>query len=147
MEGDEEVTANTPQSRKQKGRLFQQQIVKAILDFFPELTENDVKSTSMGKPGSDLELSEKALRMLNIEPECKFQEKLNVHNAMKQVTDRLNKKKPKQFKNVDTMVKTILKIPVLFFKKSYSEPYVCIRLDDFLSLLRSNYEQTKDFIR
>jgi hypothetical protein len=141
------VTANTPQSRKQKGRLFQQQIVKAILDFFPELTENDVKSTSMGKSGSDLELSEKALRMLNIEPECKFQEKLNVHNAMKQVIDRLNKKKPKQFKNVDTMVKTILKIPVLFFKKSYSEPYVCIRLDDFLSLLRSNYEQTKDFIR
>lgn len=141
------MTANTPQSRKQKGRLFQQQIVKAILEFFPELTENDVKSTSMGKSGSDLELSEKALRMLNIEPECKFQEKLNVHNAMKQVTDRLNKKKPKQFKNVDTMVKTILKIPVLFFKKSYSEPYVCIRLDDFLSLLRSNYEQTKDFIR
>lgn len=140
------MTANTPQSRKQKGRLFQQQIVKAILDFFPELTENDVKSTSMGKPGSDFELSEKALRMLNIEPECKFQEKLNVHNAMKQVIDRLNKKKPKQFKNVDTMVKTILKIPVLFFKKSYSEPYVCIRLDDFLSLLRSNYEQTKDFI-
>lgn len=141
------MTANTPQSRKQKGRLFQQQIVKAILEFFPELTENDVKSTSMGKSGSDLELSEKALRMLNIEPECKFQEKLNVHNAMKQVIDRLNKKKPKQFKNVDTMVKTILKIPVLFFKKSYSEPYVCIRLDDFLSLLRSNYEQTKDFIR
>ena len=141
------MIANTPQSRKQKGRLFQQQIVKAILDFFPELTENDVKSTSMGKSGSDLELSEKALRMLNIEPECKFQEKLNVHNAMKQVIDRLNKKKPKQFKNVDTMVKTILKIPVLFFKKSYSEPYVCIRLDDFLSLLRSNYEQTKDFIR
>ena len=141
------MTANTPQSRKQKGRLFQQQIAKAILDFFPELTENDVKSTSMGKPGSDLELSEKALRMLNIEPECKFQEKLNVHNAMKQVIDRLNKKKPKQFKNVDTMVKTILKIPVLFFKKSYSEPYVCIRLDDFLSLLRSNYEQTKDSIR
>lgn len=141
------MTANTPQSRKQKGRLFQQQIVKAILEFFPELTENDVKSTSMGKSGSDLELSEKALRMLNIEPECKFQEKLNVHNAMKQVIDRLNKKKPKQFKNVDTMVKTILKIPVLFFKKSYSEPYVCIRLDDFLSLLRSNYEQTKDFIK
>ena len=141
------MTANTPQSRKQKGRLFQQQIVKAILDFFPELTENDVKSTSMGKSGSDLELSEKALRMLNIEPECKFQEKLNVHNAMKQVIDRSNKKKPKQFKNVDTMVKTILKIPVLFFKKSYSEPYVCIRLDDFLSLLRSNYEQTKDSIR
>jgi hypothetical protein len=141
------MTANTPQSRKQKGRLFQQQIVKAILEFFPELTENDVKSTSMGKSGSDLELSEKALRMLNIEPECKFQEKLNVHNAMKQVIDRLNKKKPKQFKNVDTMVKTILKIPVLFFKKSYSEPYVCIRLDDFLSLLRSDYEQTKDSIR
>ena len=71
----------------------------------------------MGKSGSDLELSEKALRMLNIEPECKFQEKLNVHNAMKQVIDRLNKKKPKQFKNVDTMVKTILKIPVLFFQE------------------------------
>jgi hypothetical protein len=141
------MTANTPQSRKQKGRLFQQQIAKAILDFFPELTENDVKSTSMGKSGSDLELSEKALRMLNIEPECKFQEKLNVHNAMKQVIDRLNKKEPKKFKSVDAMVKAILKIPVLFFKKSYSEPYVCIRLDDFLSLLRSNYEQTKDFIR
>ena len=141
------MTANTPQSRKQKGRLFQQQIAKAILDFFPELTENDVKSTSMGKSGSDLELSEKALRMLNIEPECKFQEKLNVHDAMKQVIDRLNKKKPKSHKNVDSLINAILKIPVLFFKKSYSEPYVCIRLDDFLFLLRSNYEQTKDSIR
>ena len=116
------MTANTPQSRKAKGRRFQQEVVRALLEQFPELTENDLKSTSMGKPGADIEMSQKALDILGIEPECKFVEKLNVHEAFKQTEVRAEKKGL---------------IPVLFFKRSRSKPLACIELNVLLQLLRS----------
>ena len=46
-----------PQSCKSKGRRFQQKVARAILDVFPHLTEDDVRSTSMGAPGEDIQMS------------------------------------------------------------------------------------------
>lgn len=39
-----------PQSAKAKGRRLQQQVAAAVLENYRELTEDDVRSTSMGAP-------------------------------------------------------------------------------------------------
>jgi hypothetical protein len=41
-----------PQSAKAKGRRLQQQVAAAVLENYHELTEDDVRSTSMGAPVS-----------------------------------------------------------------------------------------------
>jgi hypothetical protein len=45
------------QSTKAKGRRWQQKIVRMILDCFPSLEPDDVRSTSMGASGPDVQLS------------------------------------------------------------------------------------------
>ena len=67
------MTANTPQSRKAKGRHLQQKIRDDIINTF-KLTENDVRSTSMGAKGCDILLSENARINFPYAIECKSQE-------------------------------------------------------------------------
>lgn len=59
-----------PASAKAKGRSFQQEIRDLILDKFP-LEADDVKSTSMGSQGEDVQLSPAARKLLPIQIECK----------------------------------------------------------------------------
>jgi len=61
----------TPGSRKDKGRKFQQLIRDRILETFPELEKEDVRSTSMGCGGADIQLSPAALRLFPVGAECK----------------------------------------------------------------------------
>ena len=61
----------TPQSRKAKGRLYQQALARMIVDAFPELTSDDVQSRSMGAGGIDLALSPKAQELFPISVEAK----------------------------------------------------------------------------
>ncbi len=60
-----------PQSAKQKGRLLQQLVRDKLLDTFKELTHDDVKSTSMGAGGADIQLSTAAKQVAPIAVECK----------------------------------------------------------------------------
>lgn len=60
-----------PQSAKAKGRSFQQEIRDSILDTFNQLEADDVKSTSMGAGGEDVQLSPAARKLLPIQIECK----------------------------------------------------------------------------
>ena len=53
-----------PQSAKAKGRKLQQYVRDEILVYFPELEEDDVKSTGMGQQGEDVQLSPKARTFL-----------------------------------------------------------------------------------
>lgn len=73
-----------PQSCKSKGRRFQQKVARAILDVFPHLTEDDVRSTSMGAPGEDIQMSPLARQALPLSLECKCVEKLNVWSCIEQ---------------------------------------------------------------
>ena len=73
-----------PQSCKNKGRRFQQKIAKTILDSFPQLTDDDVGSTSMGAPGEDIKLSQLARSVLPLSLECKCVERLNVWQCLEQ---------------------------------------------------------------
>ena len=68
-----------PASSKAKGRRFQQQIQKDILGLFPELEPDDVKSTGMGQPGEDIQLSPAARKLLPYQIECKSKAKSPTH--------------------------------------------------------------------
>lgn len=111
------MVANTVQSRKAKGRGFQQLVVASILKHFPALEAGDVVSTSMGAPGADIKLSPAALRVLPLSIECKAVEKLNIWAAYAQASANS--------KNLN---------PVLIFKRSRQKPLVVVDLDYYLSL-------------
>lgn len=61
----------TPSAAKQKGRLGQQYVRDRILETFPTLEPDDVKSTSMGATGEDVQLSPAARRLVPYQIECK----------------------------------------------------------------------------
>ena len=49
-----------PSSCKAKGRRLQQRVAQSIRDAFAGLAEEDVRSTSMGAGGEDVQLSSQA---------------------------------------------------------------------------------------
>lgn len=65
-------------SAKAKGRNLQKYVVSKILQYFKRLTPNDVRSTSMGAPGVDVQLSEAALNVFPYAVECKNVERIKV---------------------------------------------------------------------
>jgi len=113
---------------KAKGRRLQQYIVKEILEIIPELTDNDVKSTPMGCNGTDVILSEKALKLFPFSIEAKNQERINIWSCIEQT-----------FKNV--VDKTI---GVLIFSKNHKGKFACIKLSDFLNLYKELYINKKE---
>jgi hypothetical protein len=113
------IMANTVASRKQKGHSLQKKIVQMILEAFPDLTENDVRSVPGSVPGPDVWLSEKALSCFYYDVEAKCQEALNIWAAMQQLEDRKSDKKQ-----------------VLIFKRNRSETYACMKVADFFSLVK-----------
>tara|TARA_R100001510_G_scaffold45260_1_gene41901 strand:- start:82 stop:438 length:357 start_codon:yes stop_codon:yes gene_type:complete len=56
---------------KQKGRLGQNEIRDKLLETFPELEPDDIKSTTMGDTGEDIQLSPAARKKIPITIEVK----------------------------------------------------------------------------
>ena len=108
------------QSAKSKGRRGQKEVVAKILGHFPQLSERDVRSTSMGVTGDDIQLSEAATLKFPFSVEVKNQEKLNIWEAIKQVEARAKLK------------------PLVIFKRNGTELYCVIKFDHLLEVL--NYE-------
>ncbi len=77
------MSANTPASRKQKGRSHQQYIARRIKETF-NLADSDVQSTSMGASGLDVKLSQAAREKFPFAIEAKRVEKLNFWAAWEQ---------------------------------------------------------------
>lgn len=123
------MTANTTASRKQKGRGLQKTVRDSILSAFPNLTDRDVHSRSMGAQGTDVYFSEAGYKDVPLSIECKFQESLNIWSALQQSEE-----------NVDDQHS----IPVVVFKRSRSDTYVALHWDDLLALLRElkHYKET-----
>ena len=65
------MVALKPSSAKQKGRLFQQEVRDRILADYPNLEPDDVRSTSMGAGGTDIQLSPAAKKEFPYAVECK----------------------------------------------------------------------------
>jgi hypothetical protein len=73
-----------PQSAKQKGRKLQQLVRDLILDTFPSLGKDDVRSTSMGNSGEDVQLSPAARKLVPYQIECKSKATSYIHTVYEQ---------------------------------------------------------------
>lgn len=109
------------QSAKAKGRKLQQMVRDLILETFSELEPDDVRSTSMGAGGEDLQLSPAARRKFPYSVECKNVEKLNVWGAYEQAAANSGKHEP-----------------LLVMKKNRKKPLVVLDLEAFIDLLKDD---------
>ena len=107
-------------SAKAKGRLLQQLVRDKILDAFPRLEPDDVKSTSMGASGMDVQLSPAAKRWFPYATECKSRASVGVYAWYQQAKTNA----PKGME------------PLLVIKQNHSKPLVVIDLDAFMELVR-----------
>jgi hypothetical protein len=109
--------ANTPQSRKARGRKFQQEVIKAIKDKL-KIDDGDIENRSMGCGGEDIILSNAARQKFPFSVECKNQQKLNIWDSLKQAEANSGEH-----------------IPLLVFRRNHTEAYACLSLDDLLDLI------------
>ena len=107
-------------SAKAKGRLLQQLIRDKILDTFPLLETDDVKSTSMGAQGEDIQLSPAARRWFPFSVECKSRATISTYAWYQQAKTNAPK---------DTT-------PIVVMKQNHSKPLVLIDLDSFMELVK-----------
>lgn len=107
----------TVASKKAKGRRLQKEVAKKIIEKLC-LEEDDVRSTSMGKAGEDIEMSPVAQKYFPFSIECKNQESMNIWRALKQAESQNRKRKP-----------------LVVFKRNRSETYCALKFDDLLDLI------------
>ena len=107
-----------PQSAKAKGRNLQKWTRDKILESFPSLEPDDVRSTSMGCGGEDLQLSPAARRQFGFSVECKAQERLNVYDAYDQACANSGDYEP-----------------LLVMKKNRKRPLVVMDAEAFIQLM------------
>jgi hypothetical protein len=107
-------------SSKAKGRKLQQDVRDKILDAFPRLEPDDVKSTSMGAGGMDVQLSPAAKRWFPYATECKSRASIGVYAWYQQA-------------KANTPVGME---PLLVIKQNHSKPLVLIDLDAFMELVK-----------
>lgn len=116
-------------SRKNKGRLLQQWVVKVILSVCPELTKDDVRSTSMGAGGVDVQLSAAAKKLIPYSIETKNQEvSKTVYDWYAQACDHGSGE------------------PLLVIKRNREKPLVVVDAEHFIKVIanarRASNQQT-----
>lgn len=107
-----------PSSAKQKGRLFQQWVRDKILKANPELEADDVRSTSMGNGGEDVQLSPAARKQFPYQVECKSRASFTVYKDYAQASEHGKHE------------------PVLFIKMNNKKPLVILDAEVFINLIR-----------
>ena len=112
-------------SCKAKGRRAAQELKEALLEWAPDLSNDDIIVTSSGETGEDLKLSPKAREIYPYVVECKNVEKLNVHEAYAQAVEHWQKRGSKKEE-----------FPILAFKKNKTDMKVVLSLEHFLKLTR-----------
>ena len=93
-------------TRKAKGKRLQKFVCDLILKYNSILEDKDVQSIRMGRKGEDIQLSEKAKKIIPYSIECKNQEKMkylwdayeqsmaNANKLEPMVVLKINRKKP-----------------------------------------------------
>ena len=105
------------QSAKAKGRRLQQAVRDGILKRFPMLEPDDVRSTSMGAGGEDVQLSPAARKVFPYQVECKNLASIAIYKHYEQASGHNNHE------------------PLLVVKQNRSKPLAIVDLDHFLDLL------------
>jgi hypothetical protein len=111
-----------PQSAKAKGRNLQKAVVKWILDRWSSLEPDDVKSTSMGAGGEDVQLSPAARKQVPLSIECKSRKSVGIYTWYEQAEE-----------NAPVNME-----PVLVVKADRKKPLVCVEGEYFFDLLKRN---------
>ena len=111
----------TPQSAKAKGRLLQKKVVEAILNRFPELQKDDVRSTSMGAGGEDVQLSPLARKTIgDLTFECKSRSRVGIY--------------PWYFQSMVNAPKGTK--PLLVVKQNNASPLACLDFEDYMNMVQ-----------
>lgn len=109
----------TSSSGKAKGRALQKHVRDSVLKFFPQLEPDDVKSTSMGVAGEDVQLSPAARKVLPVSFECKSRAVIAAYGWYEQAE-----------KNAGTTQ------PVLVVKQNRKKPLAVIDFDYYMMLVK-----------
>ena len=109
-----------PSSAKAKGRVLQQKVRDLILEAFPQLEPDDVRSTGMGQSGADIQLSPAAQKLFTFAVECKNQERVSLWDSYDQACSNAGKLEP-----------------LLIIKKNKRKPLAIIDLEKFMELIKS----------
>lgn len=115
------MTANTPSSRKAKGRTLQNFVRDNIMSTFSELEFGDVKTSIMGESGIDIKLSPHARRVFPYGVECKNTEKINIWAAIGQCEENSAKEGLTS---------------LLVIKRNRIDPHVVMKWEDFIKLVK-----------
>ena len=118
------MTANTPASRKAKGRRFQQAVRQDLIDCL-DIDPGDVLSTAMGQAGCDLYLSPAARERFGFGVECKAQETISLPAWWEQCSTNAAKEEL---------------TPLLLIKRNREDALAVMRWGDLLALLRQMAE-------
>ena len=105
------------QSAKAKGRLLQQKVRDTILGLHKTFRANDVKSTSMGAGGEDVQLSPFVRDRLPISIECKSYAKVAIYKWYDQAKDNSEGNEP-----------------VLVVKQNHRKPLVCVDMEHYFDM-------------
>ena len=109
----------TPQSAKAKGRKLQQYVRDKLLGMYQTLTPDDVRSTSMGAGGEDVQLSYAARLLFPYSVECKNRAKFALYNDYEQASNHAPAWEP-----------------LLIIKQNGKRPLAVVDLDHFLELTK-----------
>ena len=115
------MTANTPASRKVKGRRLQQVVRQDLVDRLG-IDPGDILSTAMGQSGCDLYLSPAARERFPFGVECKAQERIAL---------------PEWWQQCIANAAAEGLAPLLVLKQSRREPLAVLRWSDLLALLQN----------
>ena len=115
------MTANTPASRKAKGRRLQQAVRQDLIGHLG-IDPGDILSTAMGQSGCDLYLSPAARSVFPFGIECKRQETIALPAWWRQCT-----------RNAEAEGLA----PLLILKQSRREPLAVLRWSNLLALLQN----------
>jgi hypothetical protein len=107
-----------PASAKAKGRTFQQWVRDLILNTYLQLEPDDVKSTSMGAGGEDVQLSPAARKFFPYQIECKAKARAQVYTWYEQAKSHGKHE------------------PVVFIKQDRKRPLVVVDAEHFLELVK-----------
>lgn len=116
-------------SAKAKGRRACQDLVGALFGAFPELGFGDLRVTSSGATGEDIQMSPLAETLIPFGFEVKNQESMGIWTAIEQAKGHVKKSQ---------------KFWAVAFKRNNSSMYVCLELSLFVKLLRGAYVNAKN---
>lgn len=115
-----------PQSAKAKGRRLQQEVRDAWLaEFIPQLEPDDVRSTSMGASGEDLQLSPAARKLIPFAHEMGNQERINIWEKIAQAEKHAEKAGP----GIS---------PLVVFRKNHSRTYAVLPFDVLVDMTKAS---------